>query len=53
MTIQNKCVLEEKDPVKRRERLDERAIAAHPSKIRGFLMQTSMFQGLQAASQIT
>ena len=53
MTIQNKRVLEEKDPVKRRERLDEmRTIAADPSKTRGFLMQTSMFQGLQAASQI-
>jgi 3-(3-hydroxy-phenyl)propionate hydroxylase len=54
MTIQNKRVLEEKDPVKRRERLDEmRAIAADPTKTRGFLMQTSMFAGLQAAGQIT
>jgi 3-(3-hydroxy-phenyl)propionate hydroxylase len=54
MTIQNKRVLEEKDPFKRRERLDEmRAIAADPSKTRGFLMQTSMFAGLQAAGQIT
>jgi 3-(3-hydroxy-phenyl)propionate hydroxylase len=54
MTIQNKRVLEEKDPVKRRERLDEmRTIAADPSKTRGFLMRTSMFEGLQAASQVT
>jgi 3-(3-hydroxy-phenyl)propionate hydroxylase len=54
MTIQNKRVLEEKDPFKRRERLDEmRAIAADPSKTRGFLMRTSMFEGLQAARQVT
>ena len=54
MTIQNKRVLEEKDPIKRRERLDEmRAIAADPSKTHGFLMRTSMFEGLQAAAQVT
>jgi 3-(3-hydroxy-phenyl)propionate hydroxylase len=54
MTIQNKRVLEEKDPIKRRERLDEmRTIATDPSKTRGFLMRTSMFEGLQAASQVT
>ena len=54
MTMQNKRVLEERDSVKRRERMDEmRAIAADPVKSRGFLMRTSMFEGLQAASQIT
>jgi 3-(3-hydroxy-phenyl)propionate hydroxylase len=54
MTIQNKRALEEKDLVKRQERLDEmRAIAADPAKSRGFLMRTSMFEGLQAASQVT
>jgi 3-(3-hydroxy-phenyl)propionate hydroxylase len=54
MTIQNKRVLEEKDPVKRQERMDEmRATAADPSKARDFLMRTSMFEGLKAANQIT
>lgn len=54
MTIQNKRVLEEKDPAKRRERMDEmRATAADPAKARDFLMRTSMFEGLKAASQIT
>lgn len=53
MTIRNKRVLEEKDPIKRRERIDEmRAIASDPVKARSFLMRTSMFDGLQAASQI-
>lgn len=54
MTIQNKRVLEEKDPLKRQERLDEmRTTAADPSKARAFLMRTSMFEGLKAADQIT
>jgi 3-(3-hydroxy-phenyl)propionate hydroxylase len=54
MTIQNKRVLEERDSAKRRERMDEmRAIAADPVKSCSFLMRTSMFEGLQAASQIT
>jgi 3-(3-hydroxy-phenyl)propionate hydroxylase len=54
MTIQNKRVLEERDSVKRRERMDEmRVIAADPEKSFNFLMRTSMFEGLQAASRIT
>jgi len=54
MTIQNKRALEEKDLVKRQERMDEmRAIAADPIKSCDFLMRTSMFEGLQAASQIS
>ncbi len=53
MTIQNKRVLEEKDPVKRRERLEEmRSTAADPAKARDFLLRTSMFEGLKSASHI-
>ncbi len=54
MTIQNKRVLEEKNPIKRGERLEEmRSTAADPAKARDFLMRTSMFEGLKSASQIT
>jgi 3-(3-hydroxy-phenyl)propionate hydroxylase len=53
MTIQNKRTLEEKDPLKRRERLEEiRLTAADRAKARDFLMRTSMFEGLNAARQI-
>ena len=53
MTIQNKRVLEEKDPARRRDRLDEmRAIAADRERSRAFLMRTSMFEGLRAAENI-
>jgi 3-(3-hydroxy-phenyl)propionate hydroxylase len=53
MTIQNKRVLEEKDPVKRQERMDEmRETARNPQKARSFLMRTAMFEGLRAAEQI-
>jgi 3-(3-hydroxy-phenyl)propionate hydroxylase len=54
MTIQNKQVLEEKDPRKRQQRLDEmRSIAADPSRTRAFLMRTAMIEGLRAAEQVT
>lgn len=54
MTIQNKQVLEETDPAKRKTRLDEmRDIAANPSRSRAFLMRTAMFEGLRAAEQVT
>ncbi|HEX4411400.1 MAG TPA: FAD-dependent monooxygenase [Xanthobacteraceae bacterium] len=54
MTIQNKRVLEEQDSVKRRKRLDEmHATAADPAKSYEFLIRTSMFEGLQVASQIS
>jgi 3-(3-hydroxy-phenyl)propionate hydroxylase len=54
MTIQNKRVLEEKDPVKREERLNEmRTTATDPEKARTFLMRTSMFEGLRAAEQVS
>jgi 3-(3-hydroxy-phenyl)propionate hydroxylase len=53
MTIQNKQVLEEKDPAKRKARLDEmRDIAANPDRSRVFLMRTAMFDGLRAAEQV-
>lgn len=54
MTIQNKRVLEEKDPAVRSTRLSEmRAIASDPEKSRAFLMQTAMFNGLRAAAEVT
>jgi len=53
MTIQNKRVLEEKDPQIRQERMTEmRETVADPVKARAFLMRTSMFEGLQAAAQV-
>jgi 3-(3-hydroxy-phenyl)propionate hydroxylase len=54
MTIANKRVLEEKDPDKRRARMDEmRAIAADRGRTKTFLMRTAMFEGLRAAEQVT
>jgi 3-(3-hydroxy-phenyl)propionate hydroxylase len=54
MTIQNKRVLEEKDPQKRNERMQEmRETVADPAKARTFLMRTAMFEGLRAAEQVT
>ncbi|NVO15212.1 MAG: FAD-dependent oxidoreductase [Rhodoplanes sp.] len=53
MTIQNKRVLEEKDPQVRGERLRElRDTAADPDKARPFLMRTAMIEGLRAAAGI-
>ena len=53
MTIQNKRVLEEKDPTARSARLSEmRAIASDPERSRTFLMQTAMFEGLRAAAEV-
>lgn len=53
MTIQNKRVLEEKDPQKRDERMQEmRATVADPAKARAFLLRTAMFEGLQAAEKV-
>lgn len=54
MTIQNKRVLEEKDPAVRSTRLSEmREIASDPERSRAFLMQTAMFNGLRAAAEVT
>jgi 3-(3-hydroxy-phenyl)propionate hydroxylase len=53
MTIQNKRVLEEKDPHVREQRLQElRTTAADRDKARSYLMRTSMIEGLHAAAQI-
>ena len=53
MTIQNKRVLEEKDPQIRAQRKAElRETAADPEKARVYLMRTSMIDGLRSAAQI-
>lgn len=53
MTIQNKRVLEEKNPAVREERLRElRDTAADPAKARPFLMRTAMIEGLRAAAAV-
>ncbi|MFD2184463.1 FAD-dependent oxidoreductase [Rhodoplanes azumiensis] len=53
MTIQNKRVLEEKDPAVREARLSElRDTAADPAKARPFLMRTAMIEGLRAAAAV-
>jgi 3-(3-hydroxy-phenyl)propionate hydroxylase len=53
MTIQNKRVLEEKNPAVRRQRMQEMAeIARDREKSRAFLMRTAMFEGLRAAKQV-
>lgn len=53
MTIQNKRVLEEKDPVVRKQRMQEmREVAVDQVKLHAFLMRTAMFEGLRAAEQV-
>ncbi|MDO9414122.1 MAG: FAD-dependent monooxygenase [Pseudolabrys sp.] len=53
MTIQNKRVLEEKDPVQRDMRLNEmRETAKDPAKARTFLLRTAMFEGIWAAEKV-
>lgn len=53
MTIQNKRVLEEKDPQKQVERMNEmRETAKDPVKARTFLLRTAMFEGLWAAEKV-
>ena len=53
MTIQNKRVLEEKDAMARKERMQEmHEIASDPAKSRAFLMRTAMFEGLRAAEHV-
>ncbi len=54
MSIRNKRLLEERDPVLRRERLDEiRAIAADPKKAYDYLLRTSMIASVRRAAEIT
>jgi 3-(3-hydroxy-phenyl)propionate hydroxylase len=53
MTIQNKKLLEEKDPARRDAFLaDLRATAADPARSRAFLLRTSMIEGVRAAAAI-
>ena len=53
MTIQNKKLMEEKDTARRTAYLDDlRAIAADPARSHGFLLRTSMIEGVRAAAAI-
>jgi 3-(3-hydroxy-phenyl)propionate hydroxylase len=53
MTIQNKKLLEERDPAVRRENLREQAaIAQDPDRSRPYLMRTSLIEGLSVANAI-
>jgi 3-(3-hydroxy-phenyl)propionate hydroxylase len=53
MSIRNKNLLEEKDPVIRRARLDElRALTADPVRTKEYLMNTSMINSVREAAQI-
>ncbi|WP_034296587.1 NAD(P)/FAD-dependent oxidoreductase [Herbaspirillum sp. RV1423] len=53
ITIRNKRLLEERDPQVRRERLDEiRELAADKDKARTYLLNSSMIESVQRASQI-
>lgn len=54
MSIRNKRLLEERDPVVRRQRQDDiRAISRDPQKARAFLMETSMIKSVREAAAIT
>lgn len=53
ITIRNKRLLEERDPDVRRERLNEvREMAADKDKARTYLLNSSMIESVQRASQI-
>ena len=54
MSIRNKRLLEERDPLVRRQKLDEqRATAADPVRAKSYLMETSMINSMREAAQIT
>jgi 3-(3-hydroxy-phenyl)propionate hydroxylase len=54
MTIQNKKLLEERDlEVRARNLAEQAAIARDPDRARGFLLRTSMIEGLQIAASIS
>jgi 3-(3-hydroxy-phenyl)propionate hydroxylase len=54
MTIQNKALLEERDPACRAERLEEmRSIAEDPERARKHLIRTSMLESVRVAAAIT
>ena len=53
MSIRNKRMLEERDPVVRRKHLDEqRAIADDPVRTKQYLMETSMINSVREAAEI-
>ena len=53
MSIQNKALLEERDPACRAERLEEmRSIAEDPERARAHLMRTSMLESVRVAAAI-
>jgi len=53
ITIRNKRLLEEKDPVIRTERLDElRGTAADPASARTYLINSSMIASVRRAAEI-
>ena len=53
MSIQNKALLEERDPAVRAERLEEmRSIASDPQRARAHQIQTSMLESVRAAASI-
>lgn len=54
MSIRNKRLLEERDPIVRRKRQDDiRAISRDPQKARAYLMETSMLKSVREAAAIT
>ncbi|WP_233828682.1 FAD-dependent oxidoreductase [Paraburkholderia sp. ZP32-5] len=53
ITIRNKRLLEERDPVVREQRLDElRTIAASPDQLRAYLINSSMIASVRRADEI-
>jgi 3-(3-hydroxy-phenyl)propionate hydroxylase len=54
MTIQNKKLLEERDPnIRAHDLAEQAAIARDPDRARVYLMRTAMIDGLKAADKIT
>lgn len=54
ISIKNKQILEEKDPVAKRKWIDgQRAIAADPAKARQYLLTSSMINSIRRANSIT
>src|SRR5262245_20242164 len=54
MSIRNKKLLEERDPVVQKERMQELiAIAADPQRARQYLLDSSMIAGLRRSEEIT
>jgi 3-(3-hydroxy-phenyl)propionate hydroxylase len=53
ITIRNKRLLEERDPIVREERLNElRTIAADPDQVRAYLINSSMIASVRRADEI-